>query len=77
MPQEAACFIVNCDDYAYIKVVIDSKTLEFLKQNLHKISPPLNRMTILTQLTEMVNNQNILLFKQLSLSFNFIFFLFK
>ena len=50
-----ACLILNSEDHGYCKVILEQNTLNFVKYNLRTIADPLNRMQLIVNLSEMVN----------------------
>ena len=50
------CIVINSDDYGYCKIILEEKTLAFIKTNLHKIVNPINRMLLISNISEMIND---------------------
>lgn len=54
-----ACVILNADDTGYCKVILDPKSLEYLKENLNALEEDLTRLIVWRSLWDMVRDAKI------------------
>lgn len=51
-----SCLVINSEDHDYCKVVLEEPTIGFMKSSLHTLQSPVNRMLLIINLSEMVND---------------------
>lgn len=57
--KDVVCVVLNGDDHGYCKVILDAKSIEWLKENLNTLEDDLTRLIVWRSLWDMVRDAKI------------------